>query len=155
MEEEGCAFYDLICHGKSLVGAGVESVAGGALEAAAGAMMAGADAVLNALGTFWLRPDFVDLPTNSDVSWLQSSLAPFVTVAVVVSVLIAGGQIIWTQRGAPLKELGKSLAIVVTVSGTGLLALGLLIDAGNEFSVWIIESSGETGFSDLIGRTLS
>ncbi|MGO1472424.1 MAG: hypothetical protein ACTHV1_07785, partial [Flaviflexus sp.] len=83
-EEESCAVYDLICHGKSLVASGVESVAGGALEAVTGAMMAGAEAVLNALGTFWLRQDFVDLPTNSDVAWLQSSLAPFVSVAVVV-----------------------------------------------------------------------
>lgn len=154
-EEEGCAFYDLICHGKSLVASGVESVAGGALEAVTGAMMAGAEAVLNALGTFWLRQDFVDLPTNSDVAWLQSSLAPFVSVAVVVSVLVGAGQVIWNQRGAPLKELGKSLATVIVVSGTGLIALGLLIDVGNDFSVWIIESSGEEGFSSLAGGMLN
>lgn len=146
-EEEGCSWYNLICHGKNLLTSGVESIAESAFHAVTSAFAAAAEWALHTLSSFWMKPEFVDLSGNADVAWMHTSLAPYVTVAVVVSVLIAAGQIMWTQRGAPLKELGKSLATVVVVSGVGVLSVAVLMEAANEFSIFLVHSTGETGFT--------
>jgi hypothetical protein len=59
------------------------------------------------------------------------------------------------RRGAPLRDLGRSLATLVVVSGAGVAAVGLLTVAADEFSAWIIaNSTNGTSFNENITAML-
>jgi hypothetical protein len=108
--------------------------------------------VLNSIGTFWLT-----IPTMSvddgggpsqTVLFVHSNTKWLVAAAGVVSVIIAGIRIAWTQRGEQLRDLGRSLGVLVIVSSAGLTAVTLLTQIADEVANDIINASlgasGET-----------
>jgi hypothetical protein len=120
-----------------------------------------ADAVgqtVKTLGTFWVNvgtPSITAAPggaTASDpVLFLQNSLYFWTAALAVLSVLVGAAKMIIERRGAPLRDLGRSLATLVVVSGAGVAAVGLLTIAADQFSAWIINNSTSgTSFNDNI-----
>ncbi|MFP5367811.1 MAG: hypothetical protein ACLGIS_13385, partial [Actinomycetes bacterium] len=59
----------------------------------------------------------------------------------VLAVILGGIRMIWEQRGAPLKDLLRSLLTLTLVSGLGLGVISILVIAADAFSVAIIERS--------------
>ncbi|WP_427136665.1 hypothetical protein [Pseudarthrobacter sp. S9] len=125
-----------------------------------------ADAVgqtVKTLGTFWVNvgtPNLTAAPGGSapsdPVLFLQSSLWFWTAALAVLSVLVGAAKMIIERRGAPLRDLGRSLATLVVVSGAGVAAVGLLTVAADQFSVWIIEKSTEgTSFNEKISAMIA
>jgi hypothetical protein len=118
--------------------------------------------VIKTLGTFWVNvgtPALTAAPggsTGSDpVLFLQNSLYFWTASLAVLSVLVGAAKMVIERRGAPLRDLGRSLATLVVVSGAGVAAVGLLTVAADKFSAWIIESSTDgTSFNENITSLL-
>jgi hypothetical protein len=105
--------------------------------------------------------------SSSVVGWVQGQLEWYTGGLAILSVLVAAGRMAWTQRAAPLKELMGSVLTLIAVAGAGLVVIRLATQAGDEFSVWMLNNSttcnvtnGEsncfgTNISAMIGLTLT
>jgi hypothetical protein len=119
--------------------------------------------VIKTLGTFWVNvgtPSLTTVPGGSTASepvlFLQSSLYFWTAALAVLSVLVGAAKMIIERRGAPLRDLARSLATLVVVSGSGVAAVGLLTVSADQFSAWIINhSTGGTSFNDNITGMLA
>lgn len=119
--------------------------------------------VIKTLGTFWVNvgtPSLTTVPggtTASDsVLFLQNSLYFWTAALAVLSVLVGAAKMIIERRGSPLRDLARSLATLVVVSGAGVAAVGLLTVSADQFSAWIIKNSTDgTSFNDNITGMLA
>ncbi|MEW1808413.1 hypothetical protein [Pseudarthrobacter sp. NPDC080039] len=125
-----------------------------------------ADAVgqtIQTLGTFWVNvgtPALTSAPgasTASDpVLFLQNSLYFWTAALAVLSVLVGSAKMVIERRGAPLRDVARSLATLIVVSGAGVAAVGLLTVAADQFSGWIIKNSTDgTSFNENITALLA
>lgn len=141
---QSCTPLDFHC----TVGSFIADSAGDALKNMAKAIGEATDNVLKTLGTFWINvgtPDLTAIPggsTASDpVAFIQNSLWFWTLALAVFSVLIGAGKMMIERRGAPLRELTRSLVTLIVVTGAGVAAIGILVVAADQFSVWIIDRS--------------
>ncbi|NUT72755.1 hypothetical protein [Pseudarthrobacter sp. C4D7] len=119
--------------------------------------------VIKTLGTFWVHvgtPALTAAPggsTGSDpVLFLQNSLYFWTASLAVLSVLVGAAKMVIERRGAPLRDLVRSLATLIVVSGAGVAAVGLLTVAADQFSAWIINNSTDgTSFNENITSLLA
>ncbi|WJH26609.1 hypothetical protein JCQ34_20080 (plasmid) [Pseudarthrobacter defluvii] len=119
--------------------------------------------VVKTLGTFWVNvgtPAITSAPggpTASDpVLFLQNSLYFWTASLAVLSVLVGAAKMVIERRGAPLRDLARSLGTLIVVSGAGVAAVGLLTVAADQFSAWIIKNSTNgTSFNDNITAMLA
>jgi len=105
--------------------------------------------------------------SSSVVGWVQGQLEWYAGGLAILSVLVAAGRMAWTQRATPLKELMGSVLTLIAVAGAGLVVIRLATQAGDAFSIWILNNSttcditnGEsncfgTNISAMIGLTLT
>ncbi|MGN8132880.1 hypothetical protein [Arthrobacter sp. NicSoilB11] len=125
-----------------------------------------ADAVgqtVQTLGTFWVNvgtPAVTSAPGGSTASdpvlFLQNSLYFWTASLAVLSVLVGAAKMVIERRGAPLRDLARSLATLIVVSGAGVAAVGLLTVAADQFSAWIIKNSTNgTSFNENITAMLA
>ena len=119
--------------------------------------------VVKTLGTFWVNvgtPALTATPGGSTASdpvlFLQNSLYFWTASLAVMSVLVGAGKMVIERRGAPLRDLVRSLATLIVVSGAGVAAVGLLTVAADQFSAWILTNSTDgTSFNDNITAMLA
>ena len=97
---------------------------------------------------------------SGTVGFLQGSLWWYTLVGAVLSVFIGAGRMIWEQRADPGRELMKSLLQLVVVAGAGVTIVGILVNAADAFSIWVLDSSldcdinAETCFGNAMGGML-
>ncbi len=119
--------------------------------------------VVKTLGTFWVNvgtPAITSAPGGSTASdpvlFLQNSLYFWTASLAVLSVLVGAAKMVIERRGAPLRDLVRSLATLIVVSGAGVAAVGLLTVAADQFSAWIIKNSTNgTSFNENITGMLA
>jgi type IV secretion system protein TrbL len=119
--------------------------------------------VVKTLGTFWVNvgtPALTAAPGGSTASdpvlFLQNSLYFWTVSLAVMSVLVGAGKMMIERRGAPLRDLVRSLTTLIVVSGAGVAAVGLLTVAADQFSAWIItNSTNGTSFNENITAMLA
>ena len=119
--------------------------------------------VVKTLGTFWVNvgtPAITSGPGGSTASdpvlFLQNSLYFWTASLAVLSVLVGAAKMVIERRGAPLRDLARSLATLIVVSGAGVAAVGLLTVAADQFSAWIIKNSTNgTSFNEKITAMLA
>lgn len=78
---------------------------------------------------------------SSPVALLQNGLWYYMAAIVIVSIIVAGIQMAWTQRAEPGKELVRSLLTMIVVSGAGVAIVGFLTAAADGFSTWLLSAS--------------
>ena len=118
--------------------------------------------VIKTLGTFWVNvgtPNLTSAPGGSTASdpvlFLQSSLYFWTAALAVLSVLVGAAKMMIERRGAPLRDLARSLATLIVVPGAGVAAVGLLTVSADQFSAWIINNSTDgTSFNENITAML-
>ncbi|MFF2300688.1 hypothetical protein [Arthrobacter sp. NPDC058127] len=150
--------FNPLCH----AGAAIEDVANDAVKNMAKAIADAVGQTVKTLGTFWVNvgtPNLTTAPGGSTASdpvlFLQNSLYFWTAALAVLSVLVGAAKMIIERRGAPLRDLARSLATLVVVSGAGVAAVGLLTVAADQFSAWIINNSTNgTSFNDNITAML-
>ncbi|MFJ6347190.1 hypothetical protein ACIQLM_16840 [Pseudarthrobacter oxydans] len=156
---EGWNAFSIGCH----AGAALEDVANDAVKNMAKAIADAVGQTVQTLGTFWVNvgtPALTAAPGGSTASdpvlFLQNSLYFWTASLAVMSVLVGAAKMTIERRGAPLRDLVRSLATLIVVSGAGVAAVGLLTVAADQFSAWIItNSTNGTSFNENITALLA
>jgi hypothetical protein len=158
-EDTSCNWFDLICSGKSAAEDAVAELGDDAIANLGKAIMEGLSQMVTTLSTFWVTMPTTNLSTPDGVSpsptvaFLDNELAPWTLALAVLSVIIGGTRMVWEQRGAPLKDLLRSLLTLTLVSGMGLAVIAILVTAADTFSTAIIEIATEgQGFAAAIKK---
>lgn len=139
--DEQCTWYDVGCH----LGNWIGSIGQTATDKLAQAVASAAQWALELSGDFIVNISGLTLFNQTEASWVQSTLAPFVSSLAVVAVLVAAIQMIWHQRGEPARELVASVMRLVVVSGASMTGIILATEAADELATWLIRSSGGSG----------
>jgi hypothetical protein len=119
------------------------------------AILEGMSQMVTTLSTFWVSMPTVNLASEDGttpspvVSMVNSELTIWTVTLAVLAVIIGGIRMIWEQRGAPLKELLRSLITLTLVTGLGLGVISILVIAADAFSSAIIQRSTDgKGFAE-------
>jgi hypothetical protein len=146
-----CNFGDIGCG----VGNAVSELAEDATSNLANAIMEGMSQMVTTLSTFWVSMPTVNITSDdgtspSDVvTTVNDELMTWTLTLAVLAVIIGGIRMIWEQRGAPLKDLLRSLITLTLVSGLGLGTISILVLAADAFSAAIIRQSTDgKGFAE-------
>jgi type IV secretion system protein TrbL len=148
-----CKFGDIGCG----IGNAVSDMADDAMGNMAKAIMEGMSQMVTTLSTFWVTMPTVNLASEDGtspspvVSMVNSELMVWTVTLAVLAVILGGIRMIWEQRGAPLKDLLRSLVTLTLVTGLGLGVISILVIAADAFSAAIIERSTDgKGFADAM-----
>ncbi|CAN7576980.1 hypothetical protein LJR078_004352 [Arthrobacter sp. LjRoot78] len=151
MAEKACGPIDAGC----AVGNWVSGLADDAMGNMAKAIMEGMSQMVTTLSTFWVSMPTVNLASEDGttpspiVSMVNSELMVWTLTLAVLAVILGGIRMIWEQRGAPLKDLLRSLVTLTLVSGLGLGVISILVVAADAFSAAIIDRSTDgKGFAE-------
>jgi hypothetical protein len=150
-----CSWGDLGCG----FGNALEDIANDAIGNLAKSIMEGMSQMVTTLSTFWVSMPTVNLTSEDGstaspvVSAVNSELMPWTLALAVLAVITGGIRMIWEQRGAPLKDLLRSLLTLTLVSAIGLGTISILVIAADAFASVIIERSTDgKGFADAFQK---
>ncbi len=153
MAEKACGPIDAEC----AVGNWASGLADDAMGNMAKAIMEGMSQMVTTLSTFWVSMPTVNLASSDGatpspiVSMVNSELMLWTLTLAVLAVILGGIRMIWEQRGAPLKDLLRSLITLALVSGLGLGVISILVIAADAFSAAIIDRSTDgKGFAEAM-----
>jgi type IV secretion system protein TrbL len=153
-----CKLGDITCVASNVV----SDLADDAIGNLAKAVMEGMSQMVTTLSTFWVSMPTVNLASQDGstpspvVAAVNSELMPWTLTLAVLAVILGGIRMIWEQRGAPLKDLLRSLLTLTLVSGLGLGVISILVIAADAFSVAIIERSTDgKGFAESMSIFLT
>lgn len=137
------------------VGDWVQGLADDAVSNLAKSIMEGMSQMVTTLSTFWVSMPTVNLISEDRsgaspvVSAVNAQLWPWTLTLAVLAVIIGGIRMIWEQRGAPLKDLLRSLITLTVVSSLGVGVISILIIAADTFAAAIIDRSTDgKGFAE-------
>lgn len=137
------------------VGDWISGLTDDAMGNMAKAILEGMSQMVTTLSTFWVSTPTVNLTSQDGstaspvVSMVNSELMPWTLALAVLAVILGGIRLIWEQRGAPLKDLLRSLLTLTLVSGLGLGVISILVIAADAFSAEIIDRSTDgKGFAE-------
>lgn len=146
-----CKLGDITC----VAGDVVADIANDAIGNLAQSILEGLSRMVTTLSTFWVSMPTTNLTTEDGmtaspvVGFLNSELSYWTLTLAVLSVILGGTRMIWEQRGAPLKDLLRSLLTLTLVAGLGLGVISILVMAADAFSAAIIERSTDgRGFAE-------
>jgi len=150
-EQDGGCGWNLFCQ----VGSVFSDIAESVVTTVANAAATGSEFALVQLTEFWASNPTTNLAQDENVGWLQDVLASPLVLVAIIGVLMAAGQMVWTQKGQPLQDVLKSLLTLVIISGAGVTGVGLLTEAADEFSLWLMDSTDLTRFSETLRTFLA
>ncbi|QDG87106.1 hypothetical protein [Pseudarthrobacter sp. NIBRBAC000502770] len=136
-----CEIWNLDCVSKSAVSGVIDDAIGNLAKA----IMEGMSQMVTTLSTFWVSMPTANLASQDGVTaspvvgFVNSQLGYWTLALAVLSVILGGTRMIWEQRGAPLKDLLRSLLTLTLVSGLGLAVISILVIAADAFSASIID----------------
>lgn len=137
------------------VGDWVQGLADDAISNLAKSIMEGMSQMVTTLSTFWVSMPTVNLISEDRtgaspvVTTVNSQLWPWTLTLAVLAVIIGGIRMIWEQRGAPLKDLLRSLITLTVVSSLGVGVISILIIAADAFAAAIIQRATDgKGFAE-------
>lgn len=140
---EACGVIDPLCN----IGDVINNVAGDVWESWATGIAESFGKIMASLGTYWLYLPSAAVTTGGSgdvVSFLQGSLGWFVGVGLFCAIVVSAIKMMLTQRGEHFGSIIRGLITFLLVNAAGVTAVGLLIVAGDEYSVWIV-NRGTTG----------
>ena len=145
-----CGIVDLDCVAKDAF----KGFIGDAMDNLAKAILDGLSQMVSTLSTFWVGTPTVNLTGGEGgpspvVAAVNNELMVWTLSLAVLAVIIGGTRMIWEQRGAPLKDLLRSLITLTLATGLGVGLISILVIAADAFSVAILNRSTDgKGFSD-------
>lgn len=107
------------------------------------------------LGSFWVNTPSIPLVGDDNaVKFIRDTTLWYVGVLMVLSVLIAAGQMMWTRKGQPLTELLSSLLKFAIINAASVSGVTMLLDSGDKFSAWIIKQATDEGFEKALSSLM-
>jgi type IV secretion system protein TrbL len=116
-----CSLGDMTC----VVGNIASGAVNDAITNLAKSILEGMSQMVTTLSTFWVSMPTANLASQDGVTaspvvgFVNSELGYWTLTLAVLSVILGGTRMIWEQRGAPLKDLLRSLLTLTLVSGSG------------------------------------
>ena len=157
MAEKECEAWDVACWGKEGASNVAAGIADDAINNLAKAIMEGMSQMVTTLSTFWVSMPTANLSSKDGttaspaVSAVNGELMAWTLTLAVLAVILGGIRMVWEQRGAPLKDLLRSLITLTLVSGLGLGVISMLVIAADTFSSAIINRSTDgMGFAEAM-----
>lgn len=152
----GDGFLDKLRRAGEFVADPVGSVAGSALDEFAQAVAeATAQAVKN-LATFWTRVPNPQLGEQGTAAWLDSQMLWVTSAVAVLAVMIAGARMAWNARGGEdARELLRALLTLTLVSAGNVAIVNTALQAGDAYSVWILNQVGGADFANRLAQMTS
>jgi hypothetical protein len=149
-----CVPLDVICQGGNAVSGMLDDAIGNLAKS----IMEGMSQMVTTLSTFWVSMPTANLASQDGVTaspvvgFVNSELGYWTLALAVLSVILGGTRMIWEQRGAPLKDLLRSLLTLTLVSGLGLAVISILVIAADALSASIIDRATDgKGFAHAMG----
>jgi type IV secretion system protein TrbL len=146
-----CSLGDMTCVAGNIAAGAVND----AITNLAKSIMEGMSQMVTTLSTFWVSMPAVNLASEDGttpghvVSMVNNELMVWTLTLAVLAVILGGIRMIWEQRGAPLKDLLRSLVTLTLVTGLGLGVISILVIAADAFSAAIIQrSTNGKGFAE-------
>jgi len=102
-----------------------------------------------------LLPSMGSSNASNAVGYIQDSLWWYVAGFAILSIILAGLRMAWTQRIQPGKDLLQSLFTLIVVSSAGLVGISLAVAAADGFSIWILDGATNADFAKNITTMLS
>ncbi len=147
-----------------LLGGLASTVGGDVITVIAKAIMQSLNQAIATVGTLWVQIGTPNLTTTDRgstpfdaVGYIQGHLWWYMTALAVCGVLVGCGRMAWEQRADAGRDVLRSLAVYVAVSGAGLTVIALAVQASDQFSTWIISQSVHSTFgtqlTGLLGLT--
>ncbi|MGP0224091.1 hypothetical protein [Paenarthrobacter sp. NCHU4564] len=137
------------------VGDWISGLTDDAMGNLAKAILEGMSQMVTTLSTFWVSTPTVNLTSQDGeapspvVSIVNNELTPWTLALAVLTVIVGGIRLIWEQRGAPLKDLLRSLMTLTLVSGLGLAVIAILVTAADALAAEVIDRSTDgKGFAE-------
>ncbi|SDP65265.1 hypothetical protein SAMN04487914_12364 [Arthrobacter sp. ok909] len=136
-----CSLGDMTCVAGNIASGAVND----AITNLAKSIMEGMSQMVTTLSTFWVSMPTANLASQDGITaspvvgFVNSELGYWTLALAVLSVILGGTRMIWEQRGAPLKDLLRSLLTLTLVSGLGLAVISILVIAADAFSASIID----------------
>jgi type IV secretion system protein TrbL len=133
------------CNTPATGGSGVIGhLVGSAVDQVASAFAKAEVQITQMLMTWWTRvpgPSLSDSDPASPVRWLQDHTWWYTSAVAIFGLLIAAGRLAWQRRGEPVKDALSGLLTLVIVTGCGVAAVNLAVQAGHAYTIWIIDQS--------------
>lgn len=101
-----------------------------------------------------LLPSMGSSNASNAVGYIQDSLWWYVAGFAILSIILAGLRMAWTQRVQPGKDLLQSLFTLIVVSSAGLVGITLAVAAADGFSIWILDGATNADFGKNITTML-
>jgi hypothetical protein len=112
----------------------------------ANAFAEAADKALEFLVSGWTHIDTPGVSgSGSSAAWLAGKVQVLTIFLATLGLVVAGARMAWERRSEPAKEAVAGILRLIVVAGAGLAALDLLLQAGDQFSVWILDQATPSG----------
>ena len=129
-----------------VVGGVASNVAGSAIDKLAAAVAEAVGETVKQLATVWTKVPSVEIASSPTVANIQDSLTWYTAAFAVLGCIVAGGWMALKQRAQPLVELAQSWVVLILITGSGVAAVQLCLQAGDGFSNWILADAGGPAF---------
>jgi hypothetical protein len=117
------------------------SAASGAVDNLAAAIRGGITWLLAHSVSLWLRLPSPDLGNEPAIGAMRQWLLPITAAVAVGAMIAAGARMVLTRRANPLLDVGGGLVTIAAVASLGVIVPGLLLQAGDEWTNWILQVS--------------
>lgn len=154
--EENAGGRPPICAAKDAAVDTVKDAAGSAFEEIVRSFGESAANVVKTLATGWLG---MEAPTLSQetgpVAFMYTNLHWITGAVAVFALLVAGGRMAWERRGEPGKQALAGLLRLALTTSALVATVNLLVKAGDEFSVWLVNRSVECSGTTASGKCVN
>lgn len=141
-------------------GSAVGTVAGHAVGAAttsaidqlAQAIGQGITQLLTDLFTLWMGVKSPDLTADPVPRIMQEYLWPWTVAVALIGFITVSARMALTRKGAPLADLGQGVLVMACTTAAGTILPTLLLQAGDEWSNWVLQASSGGQFKERFGH---
>jgi hypothetical protein len=138
-----------------VVGAGVGAATGDALSSIASAVQSGVAWIVANSVDWWIKVPSPDLAAEPAVGRLQELILPITVSVAVLGLIIAGGKMALTRKANPLVDVASGLVTIAATTAVGVLLPSLLLEAGDDWSNWVLNASTGGQFAARLTNVLT
>ncbi|TFE31145.1 hypothetical protein E0F15_10225 [Frankia sp. B2] len=122
-----------------------------------------ADRVADAVGwmvrmstSWWVNVPSINLKGDvATIGMIRGFLLPIVVVMLVGGLMVQGIRLALERRVNPLVRAGRGLITYAVATGVGTTLIAALVNAGDAFSTWVLNTSTDNEFAERMTKILT
>ncbi|WP_066946645.1 hypothetical protein [Microtetraspora fusca] len=104
--------------------------------------------------SWWVKVPSPDLATESAVDRIRQWTLPITAAVAVLGLISAGAKMALTRKASPLVDAGSGLVVLTATSTIGVLTASMLVNAGDSWSSWVLDSAAQGDFGKRLTTVL-